>query len=339
MCLPPRPVRTSRRTRGASISTTGVEAGDALNWLVLQATISGIVSSPALSSPPASAPACQHVRVARPRSELPDAWQRALDELDSATSQPGQPWSCAGGELSLELDDSRDGATLKLVDADGRRVERHVPAADELVPTAEALLASFEPQPEPTTRPDQPAEPAPHVVRPRDAAPVGATTERAHEPRLIVAPVAGARYGTPAGTIWGSAGARVDVPLGAWSLGVWGRYAEPLAKGDTGRGAQPISEVNLGISGGRRLVTTPFELRVTLDPSVNVVSEQKPAPTPQAALAQEGQGAAVDLRVGVGLRAAFRFTDTWRGATGIEGDIGTESAGVGAYVGIEAVIR
>jgi hypothetical protein len=304
-------------------------------------TVAGVSLTAAFGPSVASASTCPPVRVGQTPSGLPEDWRRALDALAVATSEPGQPWSCAGGELTLALDDSGTGATLKLVDAHGRRVERYVPVADELVPTAQAVLAGFQAPAETKTLPALPTrtERARDAMPPADTVPPLANGEPAREPRVTIAPVVGTRYGTPGGTLWGSAGSRMDLPFGAWSLGIWGRYAEPLVKGDTGQGAQPISEVNLGVSGGRRLIEVPFELRATLDPSVNVVSKQIPRPTPPAARTQDARVAAVDLRVGLGLRAAFRFTGTWRGAMGIEGDWGPEAAGVGAYLGIEAVIR
>ena len=70
-----------------------------------------------------------------------------------------------------------------------------------------------------------------------------------------------------------------------------------------------------------------------------LVSNETPAPTPQAERAQAERGASVDFRVGLGLRAALPVTNAFRGAIGIEGDWGPESTGVGAYLGIEAVIR
>src|SRR5882724_8722215 len=86
---------------------------------------------------------CAPARIAPDQPDLPAAWRAALEAVVEATAREGQPWSCTGGELSLSMDDaSPPHATLRLRDAQGRTVDRHVSAADDLLPIAEALLAA-----------------------------------------------------------------------------------------------------------------------------------------------------------------------------------------------------
>ncbi len=182
-----------------------------------------------------------------------------MNELEEATSVQGQAWSCTGGALSLSVDASGRFATLTLADADGRRVERRIPRAEDLVPSAKALLAAppaevvAEPAPTPPVEIAPAAEPAPAITR---------------EPRFLLDALLGVRYHRPDEAIWGAATVRAMIPFGAWSGGFWLRAAIPkLLDEHAASHTHVTSEATLGLSGGRRLINGPFELHLTVDPS------------------------------------------------------------------------
>lgn len=90
----------------------------------------------------ATAVPCTPVRIAPTDATLPLDFRRAMSELMEATSMEGQAWNCTGGVLGVSVDPSGSFATLTLTDASGRRVERRIPRALDLVPSAKALLAA-----------------------------------------------------------------------------------------------------------------------------------------------------------------------------------------------------
>jgi hypothetical protein len=102
-------------------------------------------------------------------------------------------------------------------------------------------------------------------------------------------------------------GGLATVPFEAWSGGVWVRYGVPYIF-DAVPEDFAMMQVNLGLSAGRQLVSAPVDLRVTLNPSLSVISMD-------ADLSEhdEASGAKVDLYLGAGLSASIPFTDTWRG--------------------------
>jgi hypothetical protein len=112
-----------------------------------------------------------------------------------------------------------------------------------------------------------------------------------------------------------------------------------------------MSSVSAGFSGGRRLLEGPFELRVTIDPSLAVVfMESGLETTPNH---PEGDRAA--FRLGAGLTGTFRLGGIFRGMIGIDGEFAP--AGIsglrevpnlpvpipvytaGLLLGVEAIIR
>ena len=263
-----------------------------------------------------------------------------MNELEEATSVQGQAWSCAGGALSLSVDASGRFATLTLADADGRRVERRIPRAEDLVPSAKALLAAppMEVAPEPAPAPTPPVEIAPVA----EAAP--AITR---EPRLLVDALLGARYRRPDNAIWGAATVRAMIPFGAWSGGLWLRAAVPRSLEEHGGSRSHTgSEATLGLSGGRRLITGPFELHLTVDPSLTLAFEPlvlpgqptQPGQPPQPDR-REGLSVHINPQIGLGLRGTFPLAGPIRGAVALDGAFLPETIGAGVSLGIEAVIR
>jgi hypothetical protein len=292
---------------------------------------------------------CAAVRAGAESEALPAAWRDALDALVQATAQEGQLWSCPGGSVAIVLDPA-GGATLTVVDAKGRTVSRRVARPDEVVPTGEALLASPVVEAGPT-EPQAPS-PAPPGAAPAAApAPPPAKAPAApREPRVQLQALLGPRVSGPGAAAWGSAAIRAELPFGPWSAGIWAR-ADQVFAGPRGapRGFE-LTSASAGLSAGRRLVGGPFELKLTLDPSLAIVmmeagDEDKMHP----------EGAKVAFRLGASLAGSFHIASVFRGVVAIDGEFAPAGIGglkkispdlpdvpvytAGLLLGIEASIR
>ena len=286
----------------------------------------------------AAARPCEPLHIVTHPAKLPPVWRDAVDALVAATSREGQPWSCPGGESELRLDEGegrRAGATLFFRDPAGRAATRRVPSAAMLVPIGEALLAAVsvdvgEPVEALSGHPAPPAPTADETQAgrdPRDAppdaapapakSPTGAAALR--EPRALVDGLGGVRYGGAMRALWGTATARVAVPFGPWSAGIWARYAQPYVFDPLPIGFA-IYDTSIGLSAGRRVLAAPVELDVTFDPSIALV-QMETGDAPSSA-----SGAKLDGRLGVGLRAALPFSAHWRGVLALDGEIAPVSA-------------
>jgi hypothetical protein len=298
---------------------------------------------------PARTVACTPVHVAEGGAPLPDPWRAALDALVQATAVEGLPWSCPGGSVALSVDEG--GATLTVVDARGRTVTRRVPSPDQVVATGEAILAAPPGEPPPPAAPPAPApEPAPEVTVREFKPPTIVTQVGVKEPRLYAEALLGVRGSGPGATAWGSAQLRGILPLGAWLLGFWARYDFPFRGPPDPPPGFEMDAVSAGFAFGRRLLAQPFELRLTIDPSMAVVMqeagmEDKPHP----------EGAKVAFRLGTTLSGSFRIASIFRGVVMIDGEFAPAAITglskiqstlppvpaytAGLLLGIEAVIR
>jgi hypothetical protein len=295
----------------------------------------------------ASTTPCAPVQIGSDTSSFPVAWRDALEGLARATGHEGMPWSCSGGSVELTLDAS-GGAVLTVHDTAGRSASRRVPTVDELVPTGEALLAApLDERPRALSQPvpisPLPAPPA-RVESPR-------LPEAPREPRLQIQALLGTRVSGPGAVGWGTGQLRGMFPIGAWSAGLWARYDFPLAGPANAPSGLEMSSVSAGFSGGRRLLEGPFELRVTLDPSLAVVFME----TGMESTPNHPEGARAAFRLGAGLTGTFRIASVFRGMVGIDGEFApagiTGLRGVpnistpipvytaGLLLGVEAVIR
>ena len=259
-----------------------------------------------------------------------------MTELMEATSVEGQAWSCTGGALTVSVDTSGTTATLTLTDADGRRVERRIPRAADLVPSAKALLAApaadVAPAPLGNVEPKV-AQPLP-IEKPIAVAPPA-------EPRFFVDALVGARYRKPEDAIWGAATVRAMIPFGAWSGGFWLRGAIPATLERSGEHHNhTTSEATLGVSGGRRLIDGAFQLHLTVDPSITFAFEPSAANVPPG---QSGPHDELSVRInpqlGLGLRGSFPLAGPIRGSLALDGELLPDTIGAGVSLGIEAVIR
>lgn len=264
--------------------------------------------------------ACAPVSIA---SEVAGPWRAALEALARATAQEGLPWSCPGGSVEL-VPDPAGGAELTIRDGRGRAITRKVAAPDEVVPTGEALLAVPLDEGQPVAPPPPPEvgepPPPPPVFPP---ARIGPADARAQIQLLI-----GPRVSGPDAIAWGSALGRLQLPLGPWFLGFWVRYDAHLA-GPRGHWEHfETSAVSGALSVGRRVVSGPFELRVTLDPSIAVVMmesghEDEPHP----------EGAKPAFRLGTSVLGLFPISGAFRGVVGLDGEFAP--AGIGGFRNID----
>ena len=264
------------------------------------------------------------------------------------TRRAGMPWSCAGGALLLRLDGD-DRAVLRFRDPEGQEVERRVPSPRALVATAEALMARPLLRSSPPSPPIDDARERAAERPPADdgAAPAPSARPR-EELRYIVDATAGIRFSGPAAAVWFAPELRATVPLEAWSVGVWMRYGLPYVFEVIPRDFA-MTQVNLGISGGRRLLSAPIDLRVSFNPSLSVISMDGDVNHDEIA------GAKIDLYLGGALSAAIPFSKTWRGVVVLDAEMvpaaikaerridpllpALPAYEIGAAFGVELVVR
>lgn len=301
----------------------------------------GIVSlaASALFAATASAGPCAPVRIERADATLPPGFRRALTELTEATSVEGQAWSCTGGVITLAMDANGTSATLTLADTNGRHVERRIPRAEDLVPSAKALLAAPPEEIAPADPPPVAPPPAAEKGRTEPPSPSLASLATSRpQPRFFVHALFGARYRRPDRAIWGAATVRAMIPFGDWSGGFWLRGALPASLESHGdKRDDTSSETTLGLSAGRRLLHGPFELHLTIDPSITLAFE------PRENLDPDGPRNERTVRphpqIGLGLRGSFPLAGPIRGAVALDGELLPSTLGAGLSLGIEAVIR
>jgi hypothetical protein len=251
---------------------------------------------------------CEAVRVIGDRAALPAPWRDVIDALVQATATPGLPWSCPGGTVQLALEST--GAVLTVTDTRGSSASRRVPSPAELVPTGEALLAAPADDRAPPVVVPPPEPPRPEATR------VALAPPAPREPRLLVQVLLGARTSGPGLTGWGTGQIRGVLPLEAWSIGFWARYDLPLAGPPSAPDGFQMNGVSAGFAVGRRLVDGPFEVRVSLDPSMAIVMMESGAEEDP----DHPEGAKIAFRLGTLLSGSFRFNSTFRGVIALDGE-------------------
>jgi hypothetical protein len=304
----------------------------------------------ALIAPGRARAACEPARITIEPAAPSEEWQPAVEELRRALAREGMPWSCVGGAVALHLDEEGRPAAVRFRDPAGREEKRHVPSPRELVSTTEALLSRTTPAELSSTAPaTPPISAAPAALDPRSAPALAASRPALpREPRFLASVMAGIRYGGPPRAVWFAPELRATIPVDAWSAGLWLRYAIPYTF-DAVLPDFSMSQVNLGFAGGRRLLDSPLEVRLTVDPSIAVISMEGGSGENLAS------GAKIDFQIGLGLSAALPITTTWRGVIRLDGGISPESLGkerridpslpplpayqIGASIGVEALVR
>ncbi len=223
---------------------------------------------------------------------LSEEWQSAVDELRREVKREGMPWSCAGGALEVALDEPGRRAALRFRSSAGREVERHVPSPRELVSTAEALLARTTPARLPRRR--RPRRNHRQYPSPR-AHLRSSRRPPAHprEPRFLAAVMGGLRFSAPTRAVWFAPELRATIPVEAWSVGFWLRYALPFTLDAVPKDFS-MSQANLGLAAGRQLLASPVEVRLTVDPSIAVISMEGDGTDGHAS------GAQIDFQIGLG---------------------------------------
>jgi hypothetical protein len=275
--------------------TRGPHPGRARRSAALLVAMGALAAAPDVAGRSGS---CVPVQIASEASKLRGPWRAALQALVDATAQEGLPWSCPGGSVALAPGAS-GGALLTITDAKERTVSRRVAGPAEVVPTGEALLASLSiqespPPPPPPPPPDEPVRPDPHVQ-------IQATL--------------GPRASGSAAMAWGSGQLRVLRSLGPWSLSAWTRYDAHLAGPDGDWTNFGASAVSVGLGAGRQILSGPFELRATVDPSIAVVFMESGHEDMSRA-----DGSKVAFRLGTALSALFPIRGIFRGVVSLDGE-------------------
>ncbi|APR86844.1 hypothetical protein A7982_12193 [Minicystis rosea] len=266
----------------------------------------------ALAAAPGFAAECPRAKVGASVGALDDAWQRAAHALSQATAVPGMPWSCAGGVIEITEHDGS--ATLTVITADGRTIAREVSAPDEVVPLGEALLAKPLPPPPIASSPPLIAPSPPPVATTSPTDDTYAKAVPPAEPRLLLGAQLGPRYAGKANVLWGGFTVSVGVPIGAWGVGVWGRYDGPAITFN--RHPAAMHEVCVGAAASRSFSLRSVELRASVVPSVAVVTRtvsqgQKPfGPSPFEPMRFDETR--IEGRVGLDARAVVPITNMIR---------------------------
>jgi hypothetical protein len=283
--------------------------------------LGAVALSAAVVAPGRARADCSSVQITTEPAVLAGEWQTAVLDLAQQTRRTGMPWSCVGGALLVRAE-AGERVFLRFRDEDGHEVERHVPSPRSLVATAEALLATAGPGPSPSTKSreklSQSAVDDAELARERpppdrDEARLLGARQRG-EPRYLFDATVGIRFSGPSAALWLAPELCATVPFEAWSVGVWVRYGVPYVFDRVPKDFS-MSQVNLGLSAGYQLLSAPVDLRVSLNPSVSVVSMDGDLTN------HEGSGAKVDLYVGAGLSAAIPFTPTWRGVVVVDAEM------------------
>lgn len=205
---------------------------------------------------------------------LPAAWQSALDRLIASTSEPGHPWSCAGGRLALELTPA--GAVLHVTRDGEVVVRRSVTTPDDVVPLGEALLAM--PLAPPSTAEPPPPAPslAPIVVPPALGSPADRTAaipRPVAPPRILLGGGVDGRVVGSSGAGWVGPTLSAAVPMGRWLPGISLRQQSPIfVEGP------PIDELSFALALQRRFPVSRFELRTGVALRGAVVLRDLPRP-------------------------------------------------------------
>lgn len=266
----------------------------------------------------ASTAPCPPVEAVSDVAALPAGYREALRKLVESTSQPGKPWSCAGGTIAVTISADGRAASVAIVDATGRSVTREVESPEDLRAVAQALLAAPLPPPapvlpitpSPVSRSYSPPSPSPSLnVGPAPAPP------RPAEPRLLLSTTAGPRYSGPSSTLWGAGELRGTIPFDEYRVGLWARFALPLAMQASHPERFSMQEANIGASFGRLLTRGALELTARFEPSLAVV-------TMEAGLERSGpesEGARLAMRLGLGLSAGLRLSKTFRALGVLDG--------------------
>lgn len=82
-----------------------------------------------------------------------------------------------------------------------------------------------------------------------------------------------------------------------------------------------MSEVSIGLSLGRTLISAPIELTAAFAPSLAVISMEGELDEIEA------EGAKLDPRLGIGLRAAWPIAGRWRGIAALGGEVAPGALG------------
>lgn len=266
----------------------------------------------ALAAPllaPRAAIACDGARAGAMAEEAPASFREAVGALLASTREPGAPWGCVASTVDVVA--RPGGLSLAVVAADGRRVEREVESADEIVPLGQALLAM--PLPPIAELPLSVVDPGPAtgtapIAEDAIRAPVAEADER--DPRVRVGVVAAPRYAGSADVTWGGVAIDAAIPFGGWAFGVYGR-ADALII-DAPRDNPTLTEIAAGLEIRRGWEIGPVILEPAVRPSIALLSRDE---------GQDGGDTQLNARIGGAVRLIVPFSSTIRGVALADAEI------------------
>jgi hypothetical protein len=268
---------------------------------------------------------------------LAQPWRSAVEALVTSTAAEGQPWSCAGGEVSLIVHDG--GATLVVADADGHTITREVALPDEIEPLGEALLAKPGVGPVlPGGAPRSPGVPSADSrqllgvveqgsagIDPSAAPAPPPGPPALSDPRVLVSAMIAPRYAGGSNLVWGGVEARGSVPFGRWAGGLWFRYDGIDAS--LGGNAPAMREACIGAAVSRSFGVGPLELRASLRPSVAIVMRSFD-PDQQPVVPDTTH---TDFRLGAGADAVIPITSRFRAVVAFDAELAPQELGDGDH--------
>lgn len=231
---------------------------------------------------------CEPARPASSAPSLPAPWRDAVDELSRSTGEPGHPWSCSGGTITITIA-PHGGVTLRVERAGEPPITKPVASPEDVVPLGQALFAA------PLLPPPPSAEPHVEPVPANDVGPDRRPTPPAErkEPRLLLGGGVDARGVGGSGVAWIGPSLGAAVPLGHWLPSLSVRQQSALADGP------PIDEVSFALALQYRIPIQSLELRAGLALRGGVVFRDLPRPQGEQTQLQGRVGPVVSLVVPV----------------------------------------
>lgn len=248
-------------------------------------------------------------------SALPIPWRSAVDDLLHSTAEPGHPWSCPGGEVSLEV--GANGASLTVRRAGEPPITRAVALPSDVVPLGQALFAA-------PLAPVEPPAPPSSVPITTDPSPVAANElieskerdapriiEPAKEgPRLLLGGGFDGRGVGGSGVAWTGVTLHAGVPMGRWLPSLSLRQQSALF-GD----GPSIDELSVALSLQVRAPVVGGRIELRAGPTLRGAAVLRDLPRPQ------GEQSQIQGRVGGIFTIAIPVLRTASFLVWIDGDV------------------
>jgi hypothetical protein len=225
----------------------------------------------------------------------PAAWGAAVERLLASTTEPGHPWSCAGGTVDLRF--HGDAATLSVSVGGEPAVERAVTTPDDVVSLGQALLSLPREAPPPNA-----------IVSSTTAAPAAPPPAPPTQPTLVLGGRVGPRLAGGADAAMVSAELSAAVPLDAWWPSLRLRYDTVVHNH-----RPPLDAFDLGLGFARVFALGAMDLRTGVTASAALLRREMPRPA--------GEQTRVDARLGAQVVAAVPLDTHLHLVAGLDFDL------------------